>query len=139
MNSRFVLSLSLGAWCSVHAQASARKNDSETAPGVADQTQDYKVVMRGFVTTRFNHNQHDMGGSEPLFPAPIPLRSTLRASANQTQLGFGLEAPPSNGLTNRLYVEIDFLSSAAPGDDRVFNRAPRMRQAWWWQGWNEDQ
>ena len=74
----------------------------------------------------------------PCFPAPIPLRNTLRASANQTQLGFGLEAPPSNGWKNRVYVEIDFLSSAAPGADRVFNRAPRMRQAWWWLGWNED-
>ena len=138
MNSRFVLSLALVALCAVHAQASAQNEGKKTAPRVADTTQEYQLLVRGFIATRFDRDQHDMGGSEPLFPPPIPLRNTLRASANQTQLGFGLQAPPSNGWTNRVYIEMDFLSSAAVGADRVFNRAPRMRQAWWWLGWNED-
>lgn len=103
-----------------------------------DTTQGFKALVRGFIATRFDYDQHDMGGSEPLFPPPVPLRKTLRASANQSQLGFGMEAPPIKGFRNRVYVEIDFLSSAAPGADRVFNRSPRLRQAFWWLGWNED-
>jgi hypothetical protein len=127
--------LSLLARGSVDPQAPARRDDKNAA---ADTAQGYKALVRGFIATRFDHDQHDMGGSEPLFPAPIPLRRTLRFSANQTQLGFGLEAPPtSGGLSNRVYVEIDFLGGAAQGEDRVFNRSPRMRQAWWALGWNE--
>ncbi len=132
------ISLVLVAWCSVRPQQPPQTDGKKPVTQVEDTTQRYKAIVRGFIATRFDHDQHDMGGSEPLFPPPIALRRTLRFSANQTQLGFGLEAPPSNGWRNRVYVEIDFLSAAAPGSDRIFMRAPRVRQAFWWLGWNED-
>jgi hypothetical protein len=137
MNSRFVLALTLVAWSAVHPQAS-RQTDKQPTQKAADTTEAFKVLMRGFIATRFDHDQHDMGGSEPLIPPPVPLRKTLRASANQTQLGFGWESSPTNGTKSRVYVEIDFLSAAAQGADRIFMRAPRMRQAFWLLGWNED-
>ena len=79
-----------------------------------------------------------MGGSQPLFPPPVPLPSTLRFTANQTQLGFGLEAPPLREWTNKVYVELDFLSTPNAGADRLTTRDPRMRQAFWMLGWSED-
>jgi hypothetical protein len=109
-------------------QGKTPEHEKQAAQQAPDTTQAFKALVRGFIATRFDYDQHNMGGSEPLFPAPIPLRKTLRASANQTQLGFGMEAPPIKGFKNRVYVEIDFLSSAALGADRVFNRSPRMRQ-----------
>jgi len=124
-----------------HAPGASRRPRGASRVGAGPQPPDttgFKFLVRGFVNTRIDHDQHNMGGSEPLFPPPVPLRSTLRFSANQTQLGFGVEAPPSGGLKNRGYFEIDFLGGAVEGEDRVFNRSPRMRQAYWWLGWNQE-
>jgi len=114
------------------------RTDGNKAATPADTTPGFKVLMRGYIVTQFDYDQHDMGGTQLLLPPPVSGGSTLRFSANQTQLGFGLEAPPSNGWMNRVYVEVDFLSGASPGADRVANRTPRMRQAFWWLGWNQE-
>jgi hypothetical protein len=109
--------------------------DTQNQP---DTTEGYKLLVRGFIAMQIDHDQHDMGDSQPLFPPRVPLPSTLRFTANQTQLGFGLEAPPTNGWTNRVYVELDFLSTPPVGADRLTTREPRMRQAFWMLGWSED-
>ena len=103
-----------------------------------DTTEGYKFLVRGFIAMQIDRDQHDMGASQPLFPPPDPLPSTLRFTANQTQLGFGVEAPPVNQWTNRVYVELDFLGAPPPGFDRLTTREPRMRQAFWLLGWSQD-
>src|SRR5262245_55296835 len=109
--------------------------DTQNQP---DTTEGYKFLVRGFIAMQIDRDQHDMGASQPLFPPPTPLPSTLRFTANQSKLGFGLEAPPLKQWTNRVYVELDFLSPAPAGADRLTTRAPRMRQAFWLLGWSED-
>ncbi len=62
----------------------------------------WKATIRGFVAVDADLDQSNLGGSEPLFPprnnSPQHDQETFRLSANQTQIGFGLEAPPVNGL-----------------------------------------
>jgi len=123
---------------SSRARANKRTFDFADSQNQPDTTEGYKFLVRGFVALQIDGDQHDMGGSQPFFPPPVPLPGTLRFSANQTQLGFGLEAPPVNQWTNRVYVELDFLSAPPAGADRLNTREPRMRQALWLLGWNED-
>jgi hypothetical protein len=96
----------------------------------------WKMQIRGFVAADVDYDENDMGGSEPLFPprkdSVASERSTLRFSSNQTQIGFGLEAPPANGLSNRAYIEFDFLNASVPetiGDGQPAI-APRLLVAW---------
>lgn len=80
-----------------------------------------------------------MGSSEPLLPPPDNKHKTLRFSANQSQLGFGLQAPTIGGWKNQAYVEVDFLSETMFGGvDRLTERRLRMRQAFWRIEWNDE-
>jgi hypothetical protein len=100
----------------------------------------WKATIRGFVAARGDYDESNMGGSEPLFPprdgTPEADESTLRFSANQTQLGFGIRAPDYGGLINQGYLEFDFLNEQIPPDDRPVTASPRLRHAWWSLGWN---
>jgi hypothetical protein len=124
-----------GNWEDAPIRMTWQANPSQNQP---DTNEGYKLLVRGFIAMQVDHDQHDMGDSQPLFPPRVPLPGTLRFTANQTQLGFGLEAPPENEWTNRVYVELDFLSTQLAGADRLTTREPRMRQAFWMLGWSED-
>jgi hypothetical protein len=99
----------------------------------------WKMQIRGFVSADVDYDERDMGGSEPLFPprkdSAAADRSTLRFSSNQTQIGFGIEAPAANGLSNRAYIEFDFLNASVP--ERSVTANPRLRHAYWSLGWDD--
>jgi hypothetical protein len=103
----------------------------ETASG-------WKTTLRGFVAARMDHDERDLGGSEPLFPPPEGSaqgeNSALYFSANQSQIGFGLEAPKTDAFTNRAYIEFDFLN---PNAGRTNTASPRLRHAFWEMGWDD--
>lgn len=98
----------------------------------------WKTLIRGFVTARGDYDERDLGGSEPLFPPPDGSaqgeNSALYFSANQSQIGFGLQAPQSDQFTNRAYIEFDFLNQ---NNGRNVTASPRLRHAFWEMGWND--
>ena len=129
-------SILIGSWFGMLlAIAPASAVDFEVKEG-------WIATLRGFVAVRADYDQNNMGGSEPLFPPRDGSAQdgdhTFRFSASQTQLGFGLKGPSKNGLTNRGYIEIDFLNERISGlDDRGNTTSPRLRHAYFELGWND--
>ena len=103
----------------------------ETASG-------WKSTIRGFVAVRADYDERDLGGSEPLFPpregSAQGENSALYFSANQSQIGFGLQAPKTDAFTNRAYIEFDFLNE---NSGRTNTASPRLRHAFWEMGWDD--
>jgi len=110
---------------------SASAVEFETASG-------WKTTIRGFVAARADYDERDLGGSEPLFPPPEGSaqgeNSALYFAANQSQIGFGLQAPKTDAFTNRAYIEFDFLNLNA---GRNTTASPRLRHAFWEMGWDD--
>jgi len=98
----------------------------------------WKTTIRGFVAARVDHDQRDLGQSEPLLPPPEGSaqgeHSALYFAANQSQIGFGLQAPRTDDFTNRAYIEFDFLNQNA---GRTNTASPRLRHAFWEMGWDD--
>ena len=98
----------------------------------------WKANIRGFVVGRLDHDQRDLGQSEPLFPpregSAQGDQSALYFSANMSQIGFGLQAPKTDAFTNRAYIEFDFLNV---DNGRTNTASPRLRHAFWEMGWSD--
>ncbi len=98
----------------------------------------WKTTIRGFVSARTDYDERDLGGSEPLFPpregSAQGENSALYFSVNQTQIGFGLQAPKTDAFTNRAYIEFDFLNE---NSGRTNTASPRLRHAFWELGWED--
>jgi hypothetical protein len=103
----------------------------------------WSVNTRGFLTFDMNWDQHDLGGAEPLIPAPNDsaqaANRALRFSASQSQIGFFVKAPDHDGISTDGYVEMDFLKGlvAAPDEEHLNNATPRLRLAFARFHWND--
>lgn len=103
----------------------------------------WTVNTRGFIAFDMNWDQHDLGASEPLFPAPNDsaqaANHALRFSASQSQIGFLVLPPQEGGISTDAYLEIDFLKGlvAPPQDEHLSNATPRLRLAFARFHWND--
>jgi len=105
---------------------------------------DWTVVVRGFIATDINWDQHDLGSAEPFLPSPNDSSQAsnraLRYSASQSQIGFYVAAPPQDGFSTDAYTEMDFLKGPITGpDEHIVSPTPRLRLAYGRFHWNDDQ
>ena len=101
----------------------------------------WEVIVRGFVATDFDWDQHDLGGAEPFLPAPNDSAQVqnraLRFSASQSQFGFYVQAPPHDTFSTDAYLEMDFLKGVVDGpQDHIVSATPRLRLAYAQVHWN---